>query len=179
MSALLEALKDFAAPIAALGGATMGYVGGIRKDRESRYHQRVEQLYQDMLASLAADHTNLMQNFGGRLFSNDDVEYDAHARRDIHARAELFAGPGVFSAWEAARKPLREIRLAVRLKSNTFLVSDLEEAADLYYAARTELVKAMREDLRVRGTGGRLRRWARAARYHLRRRPQLSQVGSQ
>ncbi|MDX3006023.1 hypothetical protein PWY87_30390 [Kribbella solani] len=120
MPALLETLKDLAAPIAALAGAAIGYGGGMRKDRESRYNQRVEQLYQDMLTSLASDHTNLMQGFGGRLFSDEDVEYDAHARREIHARAELFAAPKVFTAWEAARKPLRGIRLALRLKSKPF-----------------------------------------------------------
>ncbi|MFD3405246.1 hypothetical protein ACFWUU_31460 [Kribbella sp. NPDC058693] len=178
MSALFETLKDLAAPIAALTGAAIGYSGGMRKDRESRYHQRVEQLYQDMLTNLATDHTNLMQRFGGRLLFANDVEYDPRARRDIQARAELFAAAGVFAAWESARKPLHGIRLAVRLKGDNILMSELEEAADAYYAAREQLVQAMREDLRVRGSGGPLRRWARMARPRLRFRGRATQVGT-
>lgn len=178
MSAVVEALKDFAAPIAALAGATIGYGGGMRKDREARYHQRVEHLYQDMLTSLATDHADVMQHFGGRILSDEDVEYDPRARRDIQARAEIFAAPAVFSEWEAACKPLRGIRLALRLKSNTTSLGDIEQAADLYYAARTQLVKAMREDLRARGAGGPLRRWARSLRSRVRWRRQSAQVGS-
>ncbi|GAA0613216.1 hypothetical protein HPO96_23240 [Kribbella sandramycini] len=179
MSALLEALKDFAAPIAALAGATIGYGGGMRKDRESRYHQRVEHLYQDMLTDLATDHTDLMQHFGGRLLSDEVVEYDPRARRDIHSRAEIFAAPEVFTAWEAAYKPLRGIRLALRLKSNKTSVGDIDEAVELYYAARTRLVRSMREDLRVRGTRGPLRRWAHALRPRLRWRRRPAQIGSE